>query len=156
MKRGEDQELGAISLFSNCGAGDLGYSQAGFRFRTMAELVASRLDVALLNHPESVGIVGDLRETWREVVAAWRESNGSRCPRLVAACPPCQGMSTARSDRGCEDDPEASGKDARNLLVEPIAEIARALRPVFLVVENVTAFLSRLVRSPETGQVVSA
>lgn len=31
-------KLRAVSLFSNCGAGDVGYRDAGFRFDVMAEL----------------------------------------------------------------------------------------------------------------------
>lgn len=146
----------AVSLFSNCGAGDVGFAAAGFRFRVMAELEKSRLDVALCNHREAQGVQGDLRVTWRKVVDLWRRHQGSTSPDLVAACPPCQGMSTARSDRGPEDDPEAGTKDDRNLLVVPIARIVNALKPTFVVVENVTAFLRRMVKDPESGQGISA
>ena len=146
----------AVSLFSNCGAGDIGFATAGFRFRIMAELVESRLDVALRNHKDAEGVVGDLRVTWPSVVNLWRLRYGSTAPDLVAACPPCQGMSSARSDRGFESDPEAGSKDPRNLLVLPIAHIATSLTPTFVVVENVTAFLSRLVKDPHSGDAVSA
>ena len=148
--------LSAVSLFSNCGAGDLGFALAGFRFRVMAELVESRLNVALRNHSNAQGVPGDLRKTWPDVVSRWRLSHGSKSPDLVAACPPCQGMSTARSDRGAENDPEAGSRDPRNLLVLPIAEITNQLTPTFVVVENVTAFLRRMVRDPATGKGISA
>ena len=52
----------AVSLFSNCGAGDVGFARAGFRFRVLAEIDERRLDVALRNHPDASGVVGDLRE----------------------------------------------------------------------------------------------
>lgn len=146
----------AVSLFSNCGAGDLGFAAAGFRFSVMAELVFDRLSVALRNHLNAHGIPGDLRTTWEDVVDQWHEIQASTAPTLLAACPPCQGMSTARSDRGAEDDPDAGSRDDRNLLVLPISHIALALTPTFVVVENVTAFLSRKVRDPQTGDVLSA
>ena len=146
----------AVSLFSNCGAGDLGFAAAGFRFRVMAELVADRLNVALRNHLNARGIPGDLRTTWGEVVDKWHLLYASTAPTLVAACPPCQGMSTARSDRGAEDDPDAGSRDDRNLLVLPICHIAKALAPTFVVVENVTAFLRRMVRDPQSGEALSA
>lgn len=146
----------AVSLFSNCGAGDVGFAAAGFRFRVMAERVEGRLDVALRNHLSAQGILGDLRETWPEVVARWRQLHGTSAPALVAACPPCQGMSTARSDRGPEDDPDAGSRDDRNLLVLPISHITKALAPTFVVVENVTAFLRRMVRDPQSGDGISA
>ena len=146
----------AVSLFSNCGAGDVGFGAAGFRFRVMAERVKDRLDIAVRNHLNPHGISGDLRDTWRDVVDRWRLLHGASAPALVAACPPCQGMSTARSDRGPEDDPDAGSRDDRNLLVLPISHITKALAPTFVVVENVAAFLRRKVRDPESGEGVSA
>lgn len=146
----------AISLFSNCGAGDLGFRQAGFEFVVMAELDPRRLDVALRNHPGAEGVEGDLRRTWPKVIEKWRARSGDARPSLVAACPPCQGMSTARSDRGSESDPDAGTKDDRNLLVLPITEVVKSLEPDFVVVENVPAFLRRKVRHPDTGDGVSA
>lgn len=151
-----DQSLRALSLFSNCGAGDVGYRQAGFDFRVMAELNPSRMRVALANHPGSVGVEGDLRETWMDVVQQWRTSDGDRRPDLLAACPPCQGMSSARGGLGRHDDLEAGMKDPRNLLVTVIESVARELKPRAIVVENVPAFLTRVVPHPETGGPISA
>src|ERR1700684_778569 len=99
--------LHAVSLFSNCGAGDLGYAAAGFQFDVMAELDPRRLSVALLNHPDAEGVPGDLRETLPEVVQAYRRKVGAADPALLAACPPCQGMSSARSTRGHAEDADA-------------------------------------------------
>lgn len=148
--------LRALSLFSNCGAGDVGYRSAGFDFRVMAELNPDRLEVALTNHPNAVGVSGDLRETWTEVVAEWRKAEGKRQPDLLAACPPCQGMSSARSGLGRHDDLEKGGKDPRNLLVTVIEAVALELRPRVIVVENVPAFLTRAVPHPATGSPISA
>lgn len=146
----------AISLFSNCGAGDIGFAAAGFRFQIMAELISSRLDIALRNHTDAYGVVGDLRQTWRPVVAAWRARHGGAQPDLLAACPPCQGLSTARSDRGLEADPSTGAKEPRNLLVLPIARVAARLQPRLIVVENVAAFLRRQVGTVRGGMGVSA
>lgn len=148
--------LRAVSLFSNCGAGDLGYALAGFKFDVMAELETDRLALARLNHPRAVGIPGDLRSTLPDVIEAWRNRQGDRAPDLLAACPPCQGMSTVRSGRGRESDPDAGSRDSRNLLVEVIARAAQELSPRIIVVENVRAFLTRQVRDPETSEPVSA
>lgn len=138
----------AVSLFSNCGAGDVGFAAAGFRFRVVSELVGKRLEVAKLNHPDAVAVSGDLRRTWPLVVDSFREAHGSEPPVLLSGCPPCQGMSSARGDRGKESDPDAGSRDGRNLLVLPIAEVAKELRPMFIVVENVPAFLRRRVWDP--------
>jgi DNA (cytosine-5)-methyltransferase 1 len=148
--------LRAVSLFSNCGAGDLGFAAAGFEFEVMAELDARRLSIALLNHPSADGVAGDLRETLPDVVDAYRKRVGDESPALLAACPPCQGLSSAQSSRGLGRDPDAGSRDKRNLLVEIIARAAHTLRPRAIVVENVQAFLTRRVRHPETAAAVSA
>jgi DNA (cytosine-5)-methyltransferase 1 len=155
-KTSHEEQLRAVSLFSNCGAGDVGFAQAGFGFAVMAELDARRLSVALLNHPDALGIPGDLRETLSEVVTAYRGRVGTMPPALLAACPPCQGLSSAQSARGLGADPDAGSRDARNLLVQVIAEAMSLLTPRVLVVENVQTFLTRKVRHPETGAPVSA
>lgn len=148
--------LQSVSLFSNCGAGDVGYARAGFCFNVMAELDSRRLEVSLLNHPQAVGVPGDLRQTWPQVVEKYCSITGYAPPALLAACPPCQGMSTARSDRGKETDPDAGMQDERNLLVTVIAEVVGELKPRSVVVENVQAFLTRQVRHPETSVPISA
>lgn len=146
----------AVSLFSNCGAGDVGYREAGFRFDVMAELDPRRLGVCLLNHPGAEGVAGDLRKTWRTVVSKYRSRAGASRPALLCACPPCQGMSSARSGKGSHDDADAGSRDDRNLLVTVIANVARQLLPALLVVENVPAFFARKVRHPRDKQPVSA
>ena len=146
----------AVSLFSNCGAGDVGYAKAGFYFKVMAEIEQRRLAVALANHTDACGVPGDLRFTWRDVIASFRRNAGPERPALLSACPPCQGMSTARGGRGREEDAEAGSRYGRNLLVEVIAQVANRLRPRIVVVENVAAFLSRLVLDPRNDEPISA
>jgi DNA (cytosine-5)-methyltransferase 1 len=148
--------LPAVSLFSNCGAGDLGYSRAGFEFDVMAELDPRRLSIASLNLPDAATVPGDLRETWPRVVEQYQGRRGSTPPALLAACPPCQGISSARGGRGHGNDPDAGSRDARNLLVGVIAKVTHALAPRIVVVENVPAFLTRVVRHPKTGAPISA
>jgi len=149
-------KLRAVSLFSNCGAGDVGYREAGFRFDVMAELDPRRLEVCLLNHPGAIGVPGDLRKTWRKVISEYRRVAGNVRPALLCACPPCQGMSSARSDRGRHDDADAGSRDDRNLLVTVIAKTALELKPSIVVVENVSAFLTRRVRHPLDRRPISA
>nr|WP_255783874.1 DNA cytosine methyltransferase [Lysobacter chinensis] len=146
----------AVSLFSNCGAGDVGYREAGFRFDVMAELDPRRLEVCLLNHPGALGVPGDLRRTWQKVIRRYRERAGKARPALLCACPPCQGMSSARSGKGSHDDADAGSKDERNLLVTIVAKVALRLMPSLIVVENVPAFLTRKVRHPKDEKPVSA
>ena len=65
-------------------------------------------------------------------------------------------MSSARGSRGHENDADAGSRDARNLLVEVIADVAREVEPRIVVVENVPAFLPRLVIDPHTSEPISA
>lgn len=146
----------AVSLFSNCGAGDYGYKSAGFNFVVLAELVPKRLRVAELNHPEATSVPGDLRKTWPEVVERYWELNRKSEPWLLSACPPCQGMSSANCRRGKGEDAEAGGRDPRNLLVLPIIKVAERLDPRVIVVENVPAFLTRRVPHPVSAEGISA
>ena len=111
--------LRAVSLFTNCGAGDVGFSKAGFRFNVLAEIDRHRLAVATLNLPRASAILGDLRHTWPDVVATYRDRRDDEPPALLAACPPCQGLSTANARRGREQDADSGSKDMRNLLVVP-------------------------------------
>jgi DNA (cytosine-5)-methyltransferase 1 len=146
----------AVSLFSNCGAGDVGYRRAGFRFDVMAEIDKRRLEVCLQNHPGATGVLGDLRTTWPKVVAAYRKRRGDQRPALLCACPPCQGLSSAQSNRGRQEDADAGSRDKRNLLVTVIEKVVKKLEPSVIVVENVTAFLTRKVRDPRNGTPISA
>lgn len=148
--------LPAVSLFTNCGAGDLGYARTGFRFQVLAELQRRRLDVAALNHPRAATIPGDLRTTWPQVVDGYRTRMSDTRPALLSACPPCQGMSSARTGRGLASDADAGSRDERNLLIDVVAQVAAVLKPKTVVVENVLAFLTRKVRHPDSGQPISA
>jgi len=144
----------AVSLFSNCGAGDIGYRSAGFHFDVMAELEPRRLEVCLLNHRGAVGVPGDLRETWPDVVEQYRQLVGDVSPDFLAACPPCQRWSSARGKRGHRVDGVAGSRE--KLLVTVIADVVSELRPRITVVENVPAFLTGKVRNPETREAVCA
>lgn len=148
----------AISLFSNCGAGDVGYRAAGdeFHFAVMAELELHRMEVCGLNHPGIVAVQGDLVETWPTVVAQWQALHPNEQPDLLCACPPCQGMSTARAGIGKAADLLHGKHDERNLLVEVVAKVIAAVKPRMVVLENVSQFLTRLVPHPETELGISA
>lgn len=117
----------------------------------MAELEPKRLAVSLRNHEGAIGVPGDLRQTWPVVIEHWRAKHGERRPDLLTACPPCQGMSSARSGMGGHTNPDDGNRDPRNLLVEVVAQVIAELQPRMVVLENVPQFLTRLVRHPDTG-----
>lgn len=147
--------MNAISLFTNCGAGDLGFKSAGFNFKIIAELEQKRIDVAKLNHPRSIPICGDLTTTWEKVVSTYRSKFANQPLSLLTACPPCQGFSSARGLRGKKKDANSGMFDERNVLMTVIPKVALKLKPAIIVIENVPAFLSRQLISPTTGKPIS-
>lgn len=133
--------LHAVSLFTNCGAGDVGYQDAGFNFRVVAELEPRRAKVAELNLEGSVAVPGDVRDNLGEITEAWRRKGDDRAPDLLCACPPCQGMSSARAYR--RGDTELDLDDPRNLLITAVADAVDQFQPRAVVIENVPRFLTR-------------
>ena len=154
MKKSKNSRKSAVSLFSNCGAGDVGYKLAGFDFKIMAELDPRRLEVCGRNHRNARLISGDLRRTSRQVVDLYANEFGDNLD-LLSACPPCQGFSSARGKRGKADNPDHGMLDKRNLLSLIIANVAKRLHPKLIVVENVPAYLARLVRDPRTDKPIT-
>lgn len=122
----------------------------------MAEIQKKRLRVAGLNHESADLILGDLRDTWPLVVESFKTQLGDNELVLLSACPPCQSISSLNSRRGYAQDIRSGARDRRNLLVLPIIEVARALKPRLVVVENVPAFLKRKIPHPTHGSGVSA
>jgi DNA (cytosine-5)-methyltransferase 1 len=147
--------MNAISLFSNCGAGDLGFKQAGFNFKILSEIEEKRLKVAKLNHPRALTILGDLTSTWKDVISTYNENFMGEPLKLLTACPPCQGFSSARGLRGKKFDAKSGMFDERNLLMTVIPKVALSLNPSVIVIENVPAFLSRKLVNPIDGKDIS-
>jgi DNA (cytosine-5)-methyltransferase 1 len=142
----------AVSTFTSAGIGDYGYRLAGFSFRVQAEKVPERLSIARQNHPRAIGIQGDLRTTWKNVVGQYRSRQGVAPPALLTGMSPCQGMCTSthheRAGRS-----HLLSKDARNVLPFVLVDIAEELRPLAIVVENVPGIVTTRVRDPASGQV---
>jgi DNA (cytosine-5)-methyltransferase 1 len=132
-----------VSLFSGGGFSDLGYEKAGFSFVVHAELYKSRATLCQKNFAGSSVVVGNLRQTWPEVVRQYRNVKGDVAPALVSITPPCQGMSSSNPGRGKITD--AGSSDERNSLILVTVPLLRQLRPRTVVVENVPQVLRRVV-----------
>ncbi len=142
----------AVGTFSSAGIGDYGYRLAGFSFKVQAELVTERLAVCKLNHPRSLAIGGDIRETWHKVVDGYRSVEGRKVPALLTGMSPCQGMSPSTHHER-EGLSRRISTDPRNTLPFVLAAIARELRPLCIVIENVPGIVTTRVRDPESGEV---
>ena len=127
-----------LSLFSSAGIGELGIKASGLHILLSNELLSNRCALYKENYPETECICGDIWEKKTEIIQRWDNFNAGN-PFLIYATPPCQGMSfnsvgkrlqEIRRGRKPKDDP-------RNQLIIPTIEIVKALRPDWLLLENV-------------------
>lgn len=121
----------AVDLF--CGAGGLteGLKRAGFRVIGGVEVDLLAYRTYKLNHPSV--------KVWNIDI---RKLSGKRMMKdlkigkeeldLLAACPPCQGFSTMRTNNG-----RRWNRDPRNDLIFDTLRIVRAARPKCVMLENV-------------------
>jgi len=130
---------------------DFGYALAGFSFWVQADIDPKRARLCASNFPQAAPVVGDLRSKWQEIVAEY-EKKCDTPPDLLTATPPCQGMSSSNPGRGKVGDPDSGSRDARNLLILPVARVVEALCPRMVVIENVPQLLLRTVRLRENGR----
>ncbi|NBI90976.1 DNA cytosine methyltransferase [Lachnospiraceae bacterium] len=119
--------VGALSLFANVGIAETYFKELGIDVVAANELIEERCRFYSHLYPEVHMIQGDIRE---EAVFARviQEAKKAKAEMLIAT-PPCQGMSCAG-----RKDP----KDPRNFLVYYAVEAIKALKPRFVVIENVT------------------
>jgi DNA (cytosine-5)-methyltransferase 1 len=131
----------AVSVCSGSGLSDLGYAHAGFRFMVQAESNAYRAQIGKDNFPDSEWVVGDIKETWRDVVDKYKKR--ARHPLdLLVATPPCQGMSSSNPSRGKRTSRQAKKHEQKNALILAILPIVKELKPRIVVAENVRQLLT--------------
>ena len=135
----------AVSLYSGAGLSDFGYKVAGFSFLVQSEIDAYRASLGADNFPESRWIVGDLQTTIADVVRAYNEATSNRLDLLVAT-PPCQGMSSSNPSRGKRQTDAAKKNEEKNSLILGIIPAVQALRPRFVVAENVRQILTLAIK----------
>ncbi len=136
------QSSTAISLFSAVGLSDLGYSRSGFNFLLHAEALPYRACVGQDNWPESHWIVGDVSTKASEIIKVVKAKSTAPLDLLVAT-PPCQGMSSSNPTRGKRSTAEAEKHHDKNKLLLSIVPIAKALKPRFIVAENVRQLITQ-------------
>ncbi len=123
-----------VDLFSGAGGMSLGFEWAGFKLAAAVDVDKSAIETMRLNGvPADRATVADLSND-AEVrrVAAQVNDRLDVTPAVVIGGPPCQGFSTAgRWDR----------TDPRNRLVFAFLDVIAAVRPAYVVMENVPALL---------------
>ncbi len=146
-KRKPRKDLKAASLFSSAGIGELGMEAAGLEIVLANELLAQRVALYRQNFQHAV-LQGDIREKKKEFIdLAVKLSDGDLF--LLYATPPCQGMSS--NGLGKLQAEVAAGRraqeDDRNRLVIPAMDIAAALKPRWVLFENVPGMERTVIRT---------
>jgi DNA (cytosine-5)-methyltransferase 1 len=128
-----------ISLFSSAGLGELGMVENGIEILVANELLADRCALYEENYPTTEMFRGDVWALKDRIIEATRRKLGGEELFIAYATPPCQGMST--NGAGKLKAEVAAGtreeEDARNRLIIPAMDVVCALRPRWVLLENV-------------------
>lgn len=124
-----------LDLFAGCGGLSLGLSQAGWQPVAANEKDQWAADTYRRNHPAVDLIQSDIRDISSDELA--RRFHGRI--DLVAGGPPCQGFSVSGKR-------QYGHVKEQNSLVEEFMRVVCAVRPTFVLLENVSGFKSGMMR----------
>jgi DNA (cytosine-5)-methyltransferase 1 len=142
-----ESQLKAISLFSSAGIGDLAFQKLPVHLLLSCEIIEERHQIYRHNFPNTHAITGDIWQKQKVVIEKTQELLKGEELDILFATPPCQGMSKngrGKLLQGIRDGRKPS-LDPRNRLIIPTLEIARALKPRLIVLENVPEMESTLI-----------
>ncbi len=128
----------ALSLFSGAGIGEFYLKNIGIDVVLANEIVKTRAETHKNFFPDCEMIIGDITdtETQRTII----EKSKKYGVQLVIATPPCQGLSSAGSNKT-----ESSlYNDPRNFLVLSALNIINEISPDYIIIENVPRFQQML------------
>ncbi len=123
----------ALSFFSGAMGLDLGIEQAGFDIRLACEVDKSCRQTITLNRPH-MALIGDINDYSPAQVMRYAGLELGEEVDLIVGGPPCQAFSTAGKRNGFNDE--------RGNAFLTYLRVAFAIRPRFLVIENVRGLLS--------------
>jgi len=139
-----ESEIQVLDFFSGCGGMSLGFAAAGLAgagFRVIGAVdineVSSNTFTSNFGAPSVVCDVREIAASQKkleELMLRFPEYDPDK-PLVLIGCAPCQGFSAHRKTNW-------DAPDHRNSLVEAFAEVAVALRPACVVMENVPELLS--------------
>ena len=112
---------------------DLGLERAGFEIRTACEVDKFCRQTIALNRPETT-LLGDINDYQTAEILHAAKLTPKDDIDLVVGGPPCQAFSTAGKRKGFHDD--------RGNVFLKCVDLAIALQPKFIVIENVRGLLS--------------
>lgn len=128
----------ALSLFAGIGIGEFYLNQCGIDVVLANEVVSSRAEAHSILHPQCEVLTADITDenTQKEII----KKSVEKKVEMVIATPPCQGLSTAgsnKTEKSLLDDP-------RNFLILSALNIVDVLDPKYFVIENVPRFQQML------------
>jgi DNA (cytosine-5)-methyltransferase 1 len=143
----------AVCLFSSAGIGELGIAANGINILASNEILQDRHELYQQNFPGTKAFLGDVKEVKDQLLHYVHASKKSEELFLLYATPPCQGMSSNGAGRLKYEARlgNRSEIDERNRLVIPAMQIINALRPVWVLFENVPG-MERTVIKDERGR----
>ena len=112
---------------------DLGLEKAGFEVRLACEIDKFCRQTIALNRPDTA-LLGNINSYCVEDILRAANLSNSDDIDLIAGGPPCQAFSTAGKRKGFRDD--------RGNVFLKYVDLAIALQPKFIVIENVRGLLS--------------
>ncbi len=132
-KTAPSQRPVALSFFSGAMGLDLGVERAGFDVRLACEVDKFCRQTIALNKPDTA-LLGDINDYQPEDILQAAGLSERDDIDLVMGGPPCQAFSTAGKRKGFHDD--------RGNIFLKYVDLAIALNPKFIVIENVRGLLS--------------
>ena len=126
-------QIVALSFFSGAMGLDLGMRQGGIKAVLACEVNKYCRMTIESNDPE-IGLIGDINDYSPEDIRKMAKIPAERQIDVIFGGPPCQAFSTAGQRRGLDD--------ARGNVFLRFIDIVVALRPTYVVIENVRGLLS--------------
>lgn len=128
----------AASLFSGAGIGEFYLKDLGIEVLVANEIVKARAATHSILYPECHMINDDITKGSTQQILV--EECKKREINMIIATPPCQGLSSAGSNRT----EESLYEDSRNFLILSALNIVDEIKPAYFIVENVPRFQQML------------
>ncbi len=124
----------ALSLFSGAGIGEYYFKEIGIDVVIANEIKTARARAHRFLYPDCEMITADIQEqVTQDLIVEKAQKQGIK---LIIATPPCQGLSTAGSNKS----EESLYTDPRNYLILSALNIVSRLKPDYFIIENVPRF----------------
>lgn len=127
----------ALSLFCSSGIGDLGLTANNIETVVANELIEERANLFINNNPNCKMFKGNIWELQDQIIDYTK--NNYPDLDIILATPPCQGMSSNGMGKMLNDYRKGirPKHDERNRLIIPTLNIIKAIRPKWIIFENV-------------------